>query len=250
MSPLMRFRASDSYDYFRPSPCGLRVFLRSRGEPEAEPGAFDLLLRRLGLQHERRHLGTLPDVVDLSGLPPEERERRTRLEIQAGAPALYQPRFGTQIVLDGTLCELIGEPDFLIREGRGYVVRDAKLARRVSGGRHLKIALQLQLYGWLFERATGSPPVRLEVYSGAGQLVAIPQDPGAALGLLRWLKDLRLRTEEFYEPVGWSKCGGCAFHERCWSRAVGSHDPAILPTVNQELARELHRRGVRTLDQL
>jgi len=44
----MCFPASESYDYFRPSPCGLRVFLRDRGEPEAEPGAFDLLLRRSG----------------------------------------------------------------------------------------------------------------------------------------------------------------------------------------------------------
>ena len=28
----MRFRASDSCDYIRPSPCGFRVFMRDRGE--------------------------------------------------------------------------------------------------------------------------------------------------------------------------------------------------------------------------
>ena len=43
---------------------------------------------------------------------------------------------------------------------------------------------------------------------------------------------------------------GCGFRERCWTRAEESHDVALLPTVNQGLARELAARGVRSVDEL
>ena len=49
----MRLTASDFMTYWRPSPCELRVFLHEKGEPEAEPGAFDEVMRRLGIRHEQ-----------------------------------------------------------------------------------------------------------------------------------------------------------------------------------------------------
>jgi len=244
------FRASDTYDYFRPSACALRVFLRSRGVPEAPASPFDELLRSLGLRHEAAHLAVLPGAVDLRGLPQDVRERRTVEELRAGAAAIYQPRLRAHVSLDGDPCEVVGEPDFLVRAERGTIVRDAKLARRVGGADHREITLQLQIYGWLFERATGLSPARLEVLSGAGELVRIPQDRGAAMGFLRWLKSIRQRPEEFYEPVGWSKCGGCGFQGRCWPRAVASRDPAILMEVGQNVARALRSSGVRSIEHL
>ena len=65
----MRLTASDFVSYHRPTRCDLRVFLRHRQEEEAEPGPYEVVLRRLGLRHEREHLGTLgafPDVSRLS----------------------------------------------------------------------------------------------------------------------------------------------------------------------------------------
>jgi len=71
------------------------VALRHRGEPEDETlNPFDKLLRTLGKAHERAHLASLPGAVDLTGPSPEERERRTILEMRARAPALYQRTLG------------------------------------------------------------------------------------------------------------------------------------------------------------
>ena len=55
----MRLTASDFMTYWRPSSCELRVFLHEKGEPEAEPGAFDEVMRRLGIRHEQEHLATI-----------------------------------------------------------------------------------------------------------------------------------------------------------------------------------------------
>ena len=124
----MRFRASNSYDFYRPSKCERRVALHYRGVPEAEKSEFEELLFRLGKHHEKSHLGTLTEVVDLSSGDHEARERDTLATIRAGAQAIYQARFRASVDLDGEGCELVGEPDFLIREGGGYRIRDSKLA--------------------------------------------------------------------------------------------------------------------------
>ena len=69
----MRLTASDFMTYWRPSPCELRVFLHEKGEPEAEPGAFDEVMRRLGIRHEQEHLATLGPYLDLSNVQIDER---------------------------------------------------------------------------------------------------------------------------------------------------------------------------------
>ena len=241
----MRFRASNSYDFYRPSRCKRRVGLRYRGVPEAERSEFEELLFRLGKRHEKAHLGTLPEVVDLSAGDDEVRERDTLAAIRGVAPTIYQARFRALIDLDGEMCEIVGEPDFLIRDGGGYRIRDSKLARRVDDDHHPEIALQLQLYGWLYERVVGAPPVGLEVHAGSGEIVPVPYDGGeAALGFLRKLRRMRLAAENAYEPVGWSKCGGCGYFDLCWKQAEAANDIALLPAVSQARAVELRARGI------
>jgi predicted RecB family nuclease len=253
----MRFVATDVFDYHRPSKCGLRVYLRAQGAAEAPPSPFEETLRRLGRSHEARDLAALAattDVVDLSRVDDRrERERETLRLLSEGAQAIYQGRLRAlvEVELDGEACEIVGEPDFLIRTAAGHRIRDSKLARRIEGPRHPEIRLQLQLYGFLYERLMGRPPAALEVHSGSGDLVSVPYDGGgAALGYLRFLRSLRAASTEPYEPVGWSKCGGCGFQERCWTRAQESRDVALLPTMSQGLARELASRGTRTLGEL
>ena len=244
----MRFKATDVFDFFKPSKCVLRVALRARGEPEQDTDTpFVELLRRLGDRHEKAHLASLPSVVDLSTLDQTEREDRTLEAIRAGAPAIYQPRFSIEIDLDGDICELVGEPDFLIRDAArgGYLIRDSKLARNVLSPRNAGIRQQLQIYGLLFERAVGQPPVGLEVHAGSGELVPLAYDGEAAvLDSLREHQRMRRLDPAAYEPVAWSKCGGCGYHDRCWGEAEAREDVALLTTVYPKRARELHARGI------
>jgi hypothetical protein len=119
----VRLVPSDYYSFYRPSPCGLRVYLRQRDEPEAEPSPFGQVLFRLGQRHELAHLAGLPGVLDLRGGTYESRAHRTCEAVLSGTPAIYQGVLITEAVLDGITCEIAGDVDFLIRDGDGYLVR-------------------------------------------------------------------------------------------------------------------------------
>lgn len=245
----MRLTASSFYGYYRPSACELRVWLRARGEPEKDPSPYELVLRKLGLRHEAEHLKTLGDVVDLHAGPGWFREYRTRRAIARGARVIYQGRLRARTTLAGVDCEIVGEPDYLIRDGDGYLIRDSKLNRRVEG--HREIALQLGTYGWLYEQVIGRRPSGLQVHAGTGDILPLDYDGGAAAlagleEIVRW----RTAADEPYSPVGWSKCGACVFRARNWERAVAARDVALVPGVDQGLARFLHDEGVTTVDQL
>jgi len=168
----MNLTASHIYNLYRPSQCELRVYLQSKSEPESEPSPYVQVLRRLGERHETLHLTNLKDVTDLREGSLSERIHRTREAVRRKAPVIYQPVFEATAELSATRT-VIGEPDFLIREGQGYVIRDCKISRRITEQDHPEILRQLELYGWLYEQAFGEPPVRLEVYSGIGELVPV-----------------------------------------------------------------------------
>jgi predicted RecB family nuclease len=252
----VHIRASDVYDYYHPSRCARRVALRARAEPETTSDSpFDKLLQDLGLRHERAHLAALSGVVDLSILRdnPIARERRTLAAIGECVTAIYQPLFRTQVSLDGELCELVGEPDFLVNhpDGDGYVIRDSKLARNPTSSRHLAIPLQLQIYGLLYERAAGQRPRELQIHAGGGDIVRVPYDGQApVIEALSRHRRMRLASPDAWEPVGWTKCNGCGFHDRCWGEAAAAGDVSLLTTVNQERARNLRARGIATIQAL
>ena len=171
----MRFRASNTYDFYRPSRCERRVALRYRGVPEAERSEFEKLLLRLGERHEKAHFVTLSEVVDLSAGDDEARERETLAAVRAGAPAIYQGRFRAPVEIDGETCDLVGEPDFLIRDGVGYRIRDSKLARRIdddpsSRDRLAAPAIRLALRAGRWER--GRPAVAISIAVGEGTFVS------------------------------------------------------------------------------
>lgn len=50
--------------------------------------------------------------------------------------------------------------------------------------------------------------------------------------------------------MGWSKCSGCVFYDYCWPEAEAAKDVAIVPRVDQGLARQLHAEGVVTVEDL
>jgi predicted RecB family nuclease len=243
----MRLTASDFISYHRPTRCDLRVFLRQRREEEAAPGPYDEVLRRLGVAHEKDHLATLGEFTDLSTPSLHEQAKETAEAIAKKVPILYQPAFVANAVLGGTDVEIVGVPDFLILDGDGYLIRDSKMARRIDEENHPEILLQVQLYGWLFEKSSGVAPKGLQVHSGTGEIVSIPHDGGkSALRELERLLALKQLTAEPYEPVGWSKCLGCGFTDRCWSKAERNSDVALVYGVDQSLARSLQSQGIRS----
>jgi predicted RecB family nuclease len=111
--------------------------------------------------------------------------KKTADAIESKVPVLYQPAFVTTEKICGTEVEIVGVPDFLILEGDGYLIRDSKMARRIDEENHPEILMQLQLYGWLFQRSCGHAPKRLQVCAGTGEIVTIPYDGGAA-ALREW----------------------------------------------------------------
>jgi predicted RecB family nuclease len=142
-------------------------------------------------------------------------------------------------------------PDFLILDGNDYLIRDSKMARRIDEESHPEILLQLQLYGWLYEKKCDLAPKKLQVQAGTGEIVTIPYDGGrSALAELERLLTIKRLTVEPYEPVGWSKCLGCGFIDRCWSRAEKNSDVSLVYCVGQSLARTLHSQGIRSRTEL
>ncbi len=176
---------------------------------------------------------------------------RTLEAIANEVPVIYQPAFSVRHRIAGTDVEIVGAPDFLILDGDGYVIRDCKMSRHIEAEIHPEIMVQVQLYGWLFERSTGVPAKALQVYNGMKEIVGVEDDGGEwALAVLDNLLRIRLLDEEPYEPVGWSKCGGCGFNARCMEKAEADGSVALVPDVDQSLARTLRGIGVTTRKEL
>ena len=128
----MRLSASDPYRLYKPSSCELRLYLHHKGVEEKTPSPFGEVIRRLGERHEQLHLATFEEVVDLTAGTNQERRAATLETIHCGAPVIYQALFGVTAQLAGRDCEIVGAPDFLIENDGAYIVRDAKLARRID----------------------------------------------------------------------------------------------------------------------
>ena len=247
----MDLSATDIYSLQRPSQCGLRVYLLAKGEEPAPPSEMDQTLMEKGKEHERRHLETLGDYVRPAGFTLEARAADTRRLVEERAPVIYQPALMAEATGELAGNRIVGIPDFLILENGEYRIRDVKLARQVGDGHHAEIEAQIGVYGWLFRQSFGVPAAALEVALGDGSVTELPDDGGAEalqqLGEVAYYSSL---SEEPYEPVGWSKCGGCGYRERCWEPAMERNDVATLTGVDQNIARALRSEGVETVAQL
>jgi predicted RecB family nuclease len=245
----LHLTASSFYGLYRPSTCEKRVFLLAREQPMGEPSELELIMRELGERHERDHLSTFSQVRNLGDGSLSDRGQRTREAVLGGAPVVYQGVL--RAVLPGSQDSVTGIPDFMIRRGESYVIRDCKLSRSVRGDSHPEIVHQLQTYGWLFEMTFNRPPSALEVYLGDRTIDTIVYG-GAdqAWKDLGRLRDLSLLASEPWEPVGWSKCGACPFQYRCWTQAAESHDVSMVYGIDQGTARALRDQSIRTYDEL
>ncbi|MFZ0694188.1 MAG: TM0106 family RecB-like putative nuclease [Alphaproteobacteria bacterium] len=247
----MRLTATDIYQYYRPSECELRSHLIAAGVQPEPPGAFLELLLKLGKRHEAEHLASFPQALDLASGDIADREHRTIEALRAGYEVIFQPVLRGEIHFGGQAIEVVGEPDFLLKRGETYAVRDCKISRRITERDHPEILRQLNLYGWLYEQTSGDAPESLEVYNGAGTVVPVDYDGGAtALADLERIAAIVLSKSPPFSPVGWSKCGHCGYKARCWDAAVAGHDVAIVPGVDQGLVKALRQNSLITYDDL
>jgi len=246
----MQLSASDFYTYYSPHRCERRVFLRHNGAPEEQASPYEEVLRRLGERHERAHLSTLGEVVDLSGGNREERRRRTREEVEKKARAIYQPAFAATVNLAGEPCQVVGEPDFLVWTDSGYIIQDSKMSRRVNEKEHPEILAQIGTYGLLYEANFGLPPAGLQVHSGAGEIIDVPYEPNSVRAQLSDLCTVKRRVEEPFGAVGWTKCLSCPFRSHCWAEAEAKKAVALVYGVDENLAFALHDYKVDSVDQL
>jgi len=247
----MRLSASIFYGLHRPSECELRLYLRAKGVEEAKESPYEEVLLQLGQRYESEHLRSIGAYADVSEGTEEERVQRTIELVRSGAPAVYQPAFRISVSIGGQSLVLTGEPDLLIKEDGGYRVRDVKISRRITEQDHPEILLQLGMYGWLFEQTFKQNPMRLEVLSGAGILEEVPSAAVArAIGELERIAIMLTGKADPVSPVGWTKCGGCGFKERCWNSAVRNKDVATVPGVDEGLARALYGEGITTIEGL
>lgn len=245
----MQLTASELYKYLRPSKCRRRIFLKSQGEEEAPPSPYEEVLLRIGERHEKERLATFPSYVDLSVLSTEEKAEQTREEVRKGTPVIYQPLLKGIMVFDNIQIELLGQPDFLLHDNENYIIQDSKISRRINEKDHPEILRQLELYGLLYEKVFGRQPKSLQVHSGTGEIVEVEYDGGSAsLEILRDICSLKRAKSEPYSPVGWSKCDGCGFRDRCWQLAEKNRDIAAVYGVDQGLAITLHDNGIDSVD--
>ena len=109
--------------------------------------------------------------------------------------------------------------------------------------------MQLQIYGFLFERLVGKRPIELEVHAGDDDIVAVAYEgEKAVLETLREHLAMRATDPAAYEPTGWTKCGGCGFEDRCRARGRGraGRRPA-LPRQPGPRPRAFHRLDIRSI---
>ena len=247
--PSVHLSASSFHSLYRPSTCTRRVYLLAHETPAGEPSQFELLMRELGERHEKEHLSRFAGVRNLAEGSLSDRAERTRDAVRNGAPVIYQGVLRAE--LPGSRDVVTGIPDFMILDGDSHRIRDCKLSRSVREDSHPEIFRQLQTYGWLFEKTFNRLPAALEAYLGNRILETIPyRGPTRAEADLVKLRNLLLLPDEPWEPVGWSKCGGCPFQHRCWSRAADDHDVSVVYGLDQKTARALREMGINTYDEL
>ena len=139
MKDRLYLAASAYYGLHRPSLCDRRVFLLAHEEPQGEPSEFEQIIREMGERHEQEHRASFPEVRDLSDGNSTDRAQRTRDAVSRGAPVIYQGVL--RAAFPGSKDVVTGIPDFLIKDGDSYRIRDCKLSRSMEGGKHPEIAL-------------------------------------------------------------------------------------------------------------
>ncbi|NOT34575.1 MAG: TM0106 family RecB-like putative nuclease [Candidatus Eisenbacteria bacterium] len=210
--------------------------------PELGSGGseFDRRLADHGIAHEREVAARIPGLVgplfDGHGDLEAAAERTLEL-LRTTRDPLYQPAFLSR---DGRRA---GVPDFVLHDGDGLVLRDAKTF--VNPGGLTAARLQMAHYSALVEESLGAPPLRCEVINGRHEVLRVELPPRAEYDAL--IARMAAVIESPDEPEllqSHSKCEGCGFYGHCWPRAIREGWIEILPAVNRMNQPQLARLGL------
>ena len=171
---VVKFSSSDFHQIYKPSYCELRYWLLNVEKAEKKKVcAFDQLIMKLGVRHEKTQLDLIDHYVDLSNGTMAERSRITNEQLKLSNVILYQPVLNANIEIGGEDCNLVGIPDFIIIENNKTIIRDVKLAKRITEKDHPEILFQLQLYGLIFSLITSKPINGLQVLAGNNKIFEV-----------------------------------------------------------------------------
>ncbi len=237
-SKTVRITASDIYQLMGRKHCGRAFYFRDHDILGAAPTQLQEMLRGLGVEAEKEHLHEFDHILDLSDGPLEERAEHTVRAINAGTGAIYQGVLKTSFEIDGTSCEVIGVPDFMVFKPGGTAIRDVKIATSIDPKKRKDIISQLHLYGWLFERVFDRPPAAIQIKSGSGKLLKLTGKINSKRieDNLRMIFRAKTASIPPYCPTKLSRASDCPYFSRCWEQAITNEDPCTIPGVSSALA--------------
>jgi len=209
-------------------------------------------IARLGDEHEARLLEQLRaagPVTELEQVDPpytvaalERAGDLTHAALRGDAQVLYQAAF-----FDG---EFFGYADFVERTREGWLVCDAKLARRAKP----RALLQLGAYAEQLRLLEVPLSDRVALLLGSGERVTFPV--AEILPVFRdhrsRLRDLFARHRDVGTPVAWGNdtvlaCGACG---ECRAAAATSDDVLLVAGLRRDQRRKLRAARISTLHAL
>ena len=224
--------------------CPHRVWMDLYGDPaKRDPiDPFVQLLWERGAWHERDTIASLRrPFLDLSLYVGDEKQRRTREAMKAEEPLIY----GARVSAD----DLLGEPDLLRCEGKGYAPIDIKCGAGEEGPNDdrkpkLHYAVQLALYVDVLERLGLSSGRHGFIWDINGEEVAYdltaPQgvrnpttlwdEYTSCLTQSRNIVQSQLRTLPSYSP---GVCGLCHWYSACLAEMRKDRDLTLIPELGR-----------------
>lgn len=197
-----------------------------------EADRFEELIKSLGEEHEAGVLAGFETYAIAKSVA------HTQELIDARMPIIYQPQF-----FDADL-NLVGIPDFLILEGEGYRVADAKLALSIDNKKAIKA--QLGTY-----RRLAKTELPARVFLGDGEVVDIdPEDDLLAEAFVAEMQALRLSNEPPNTHYSYTKCSPCPFNHFCVPEFKQADELTLNPAVQARAADGLRQAGIKTLAKL
>ena len=210
------------------------------------------LLKRKGIEHERRYLATLQDQGKLVEIIDpyatiDQRVAQTLSALQKGVEVIYQ----------GALLNApwMGYADFLVRVdgktrlgGFGYEVLDTKLARSPQA----KYAIQLCVYSRLLGIIQEWLPNKIHVVLGDSSQVSFPLTQ-----LMYYAERAQRRIESFVaspppnsvaEPC--SHCAYCRWNELCAEEWQRTDHLCLVANITQNQIAKLRDAGIDTVRKL
>lgn len=226
--------------------CPHRLSMDLFGDPAErdKPSPFVQLLWERGAAHENEVVARIGEgFIDLSAYRGIEKEQQTIAAMDRGEVLIYGGRI--------SYGDLLGEPDLLRRDGKGYVAGDIKSGAGEEGasdeteGRPKKhYAVQLALYTDVLERlgrSSGRRAFVLDVHNkevlydftaaaGGGKSQGLWDYYEECLGKARAIISRTTQTLPAYAP---GICKNCVWYTTCIKTLAAANDLTLIPELGR-----------------